>query len=70
MGQIYNRPLWCDPPSGHRFIGPDGKSFPKIYDKNKHPNFYKWLVDEGYPQSEIDKHEGQFYCRWWEVKEE
>lgn len=64
MGQIYNRPLWCDPPAGHLY------GFPKIYDCEKYPNFYKWLVDEGYPKKEIDKHEGQFYCRWWEVEGE
>ena len=62
--------VWCDPPSGHRFVGSDGKAFPKIYDRNEHPDFYKWIVEEGYPQSEIDRYGEHFYCRWWNVEEE
>lgn len=56
--------VWCDPPGGWKF------GFPKIYDRNEHPDFYKWIVEEGYPQSEIDRYKGQFYCRWWNVEEE
>lgn len=55
--------MWCDPPSGWKF------GFPKIYDRNEYPDFYKWIVEEGYPQSEIDSYDGQFYCRFWEVDE-
>lgn len=56
--------VWCDPPSGWKF------GFPKIYDRNENPDFYKWIVEEGYPQSEIDKYDGQFYCRWWGAEED
>lgn len=56
--------MWCDPPSGWKF------GFPKIYDRNEHPDFYKWIVEEGYPQSEIDSYGGQFYCRWWGAEED
>jgi len=52
--------VWCDPPSGWKF------GFPKIYDRNKHPDFYKWIVEEGYPQKEIDSLGKHFYCRFWE----
>ena len=56
--------LWCDPPEGWKF------GFPKIYDRNKHPDFYKWVVEEGYPQSVIDSYGEHFYCRWWGVEDE
>lgn len=62
--EIYKKPLWCDPPTGWRY------GFPKVYDANKHPDFYKWITDEGYPQSEIDRYGKEFYCRWWETEEE
>lgn len=62
--------VWCDPPGGWKFVGPDGKNFPKIYDRNEHPDFYKWIVKEGYPQSEIDSYGEHFYCRFWGVEGE
>lgn len=61
---MYNSPLWCDPPQGYLY------GFPKIYDPTKHPPFYDWIVEEGYPQEVIDSYEGQFYCRWWEVTDD
>tara|TARA_R110001599_G_scaffold5564_1_gene27893 strand:+ start:143 stop:469 length:327 start_codon:yes stop_codon:yes gene_type:complete len=30
--------------------------------------FKKWLVSEGYPQSEIDDYGGHFYCRYYEME--
>lgn len=61
---MYDKPLWCDPPSGWKY------GFPKIYDKSKDGNFYEWIVNEGYPQEEIDRYKGEFYCRWWEVTDD
>jgi len=64
--KAYDRPVYVDPPGGYKFKGPDGKTFPKIYDPSKEEGtMYDWLVREGYPQSEIDKYDSQFYCRFW-----
>jgi hypothetical protein len=51
--------LYVDPPKGWLY------GFPKIWDKNKDPDFYSWLILEGYPQKEIDKMGDFFYCRIW-----
>jgi hypothetical protein len=39
-----NQKVWVDPPSGHKY------GFPKVWDPNENPNFFGWLVKEGYPQ--------------------
>ena len=49
---------YVDPPSGWKY------GFPKIIPENT-PNFYAWLVSEGYPQSEIDALKDSFWCRQW-----
>jgi microsomal dipeptidase-like Zn-dependent dipeptidase len=60
---MYDKPLLCDPPNGYLW------GFPKIYDAAKNPDFFKWLIEEGYPQSEIDKYgKGNFYCRWMSIE--
>ena len=51
-----------DPPSGWRY------GFPKILPNNI-TNTLEWLVDNGYPQEEIDKFGDQFVCRHW-IEEE
>ena len=65
--------LWVDPPSGWMF------GFPKIWDRTIHPDVKAWLVNEGYPQEEINKYsfveedgtiEDNFYCRFWGVKDD
>ena len=54
--------LMIDPPSGWMYGFP--KSIPK--DVTDH---LKWLVENGYPQEEIDKFDnGPFPCRYWENK--
>lgn len=63
MTNIYDKPVMIDPPNGYQY------GFPKLYDKLKNPNFYEWIVSEGYPQEEIDRFEGQFYCRFWHPKD-
>lgn len=47
-----------DPPSGWMY------GFPKPI-PHEEKNVLKWLVDNGYPQREIDKLEDQFMCRYW-----
>jgi hypothetical protein len=41
---------YVDPPEGWRY------GFPKPYDRKANPDFYAWLVKEGYPQSMIDRY--------------
>ena len=58
--KTYNRPIMVDPPGGWKY------GFPKLYDPSKEEGtMYDWLVRQGYPQSEIDRYDGQFYCRFW-----
>lgn len=53
-----------DPPSGWKY------GFPKPIPANRRDDVQKWLVEEGYPQEEIDKLEGCFICRIWEEPDE
>lgn len=50
---------YIDPPSGWQY------GFPKIHDGAKDGDIYTWLVEQGYPQSEIDSLGAQFYWRSW-----
>ena len=52
-----------DPPSGWKY------GFPKVLPDDVTNNL-KWLVENGYPQSEIDFLGDSFYCRHWFEKEE
>lgn len=56
--------LMIDPPSGWKY------GFPKPIPKETlgHENTLKWLVEQGYPQEEIDKFGDKFYCRYWETE--
>ena len=51
---------FIDPPSGWRY------GFPKVYPKEAEGRTLEWLVEQGYPQWEIDKMKNHFYCRYWE----
>ena len=54
-----------DPPSGWRF------GFPKaIPDDVEFGNYIKRMVENGYPQSEVDKYGEYFIYRIWEVENE
>lgn len=57
---------YIDPPSGWKY------GFPMQVPDPKPEDMLKWLVEQGYPQKEIDACGEHFYCRWWnkEVKEE
>ena len=47
-----------DPPSGWRY------GFPKEIPENV-TNVKKWLIENGYPQTEIDSFGDMFICRYW-----
>jgi hypothetical protein len=57
--------MMCDPPSGWKY------GFPKpLPDKvEKEGNVLEWLVEQGYPQAEIDNLGDHFYCRYWQKEE-
>lgn len=55
---------WVDPPSGWRY------GFPKIYDTSCGKTIIEWLVEEGYPQEEINFVGRLFYCRRWSAEDE
>lgn len=64
--------VWVDPPSGWAF------GFPKIWDQTVVPDLKTWLVNEGYPQEEINRYSSEedgellshFHCRFWETENE
>lgn len=47
-----------DPPFGWKY------GFPKPI-PSEEENVMKWLVENGYPQKEIDSCGQHFYCRYW-----
>jgi len=49
-----------DPPSGWKY------GFPKPIPKDRLKDVNTWLIEQGYPQSEIDSLGEHFYCRYWE----
>jgi len=57
--------IMCDPPSGWKY------GFPKPLTTDLHENesIVPWLLEQGYPQAEIDSCGDHFYCRYWEVDE-
>jgi hypothetical protein len=52
-----------DPPSGWKY------GFPKPIPEDRRTDVNTWLIEQGYPQSEIDALGEHFYCRYWEVPE-
>ena len=53
-----------DPPSGWKY------GFPKPIPEDRKNDVLVWLVEQGYPQSEIDGLEDYFPCRYWEQDEQ
>ena len=49
-----------DPPSGWKY------GFPKPIPEDRINDQLVWLVEEGYPQKEIDNLGEYFFCRTWE----
>jgi hypothetical protein len=56
--------LMIDPPSGWRY------GFPKIIPKEHQSRTLAWLVEQGYPQEEIDAYGNHFFVRYWNVGDE
>jgi len=54
---------WIDPPSGWKY------GFPKVLPDDV-TNTLKWLVENGYPQTEIDVFGDNFCCRHWMEEDE
>jgi hypothetical protein len=52
--------LYVDPPSGWLY------GFPKVIPAYRRDDLNEWLVENGYPQSEIDSLGEYFYVRMWE----
>ena len=52
--------MMIDPPSGWKY------GFPKVLPEEAKGHNLEWLVENGYPQSEIDSLGKYFYCRCWE----
>ena len=50
---------FIDPPSGWRY------GFPKMIPAGT-LDHKEWLIENGYPKSEIDALGDYFYCRYWE----
>lgn len=49
-----------DPPAGWKY------GFPKPLDKGENQTVIEWLLEQGYPQTEIDSCGDYFCCRYWE----
>ena len=50
-----------DPPSGWKY------GFPKPIPEDRRKDSMVWLVEQGYPQEEIDSLGEYFFCRYWET---
>ncbi len=50
-----------DPPSGWKY------GFPKVLPDKDKERVLEWLVENGYPQKEIDLCGKYFHCRYWEI---
>lgn len=57
----YGKRQMIDPPDGWRY------GFPKVIPKDQMHRTLEWLVENGYPQEEIDRCGSFFYCRYWEI---
>lgn len=56
--------VYIDPPAGWQY------GFPKVYDPKRDGDVLKWLVEQGYPQEEIDRLGESFYFRSWDAKDQ
>jgi hypothetical protein len=48
-----------DPPMGWKY------GFPKVFDTETDGVMLEWIVDQGYPEAEIDKLGDAFHVRMW-----
>jgi len=54
--------LMIDPPSGWKY------GFPMPLPDPRPEDTIAWLIEQGYPQKEIDSYGDYFYCRYWETE--
>lgn len=54
---------YVDPPAGWKY------GFPKVVPNERKNDMMAWLVEQGYPQEEIDACGEHFYCKYWEQEE-
>jgi hypothetical protein len=54
---------YVDPPSGWKY------GFPKPIPSDRREDLIAWLLENGYPQQEIDACGKYFYCQFCEEKE-
>ena len=55
---------YIDPPSGWKY------GFPMAVPDPQPDDMMKWLLEQGYPQKEIDVCGDHFYCRYWQEEVE
>ena len=55
--------MMIDPPSGWKY------GFPKVFPEEAKGRNIEWLIENGYPESEIASYGSYFYCRYWEQEE-
>ncbi len=53
-----------DPPSGWKY------GFPKPIPEDRKKDVKAFLIEEGYPEEEIEKHGAYFFCRYWQEPDE
>lgn len=58
---LNSKKLMIDPPNGWAY------GFPKVIPEEHQNRTLEWLVENGYPQKEIDKLGNHFYCRYWNI---
>ena len=64
----------CDPPSGWKYGFPKALPDEAILEVNQNTGISDtfdtkaWLIQNGYPQREIDLYGDHFYCRYWETE--
>jgi hypothetical protein len=63
-GLIMAKTVLIDPPRGWLY------GFPKPIPQDCQHRTLAWLVENGYPQKEIDSYGDYFYCRYLQVEEE
>jgi hypothetical protein len=55
---------FIDPPAGWKY------GFPKAVPDPQPENMLEWLLEQGYPQKEIDACGKHFYTRYWQEEVE
>jgi hypothetical protein len=54
---------YIDPPAGWKY------GFPKVLPEDQIHRTKEWLIEQGYPEAEIDALGENFYCRYWRQEE-